>query len=441
MTPKPQFRKTVFENGLTLLTERMPGFRSVSMGAWVKTGTRHETGKEEGVSHFLEHMLFKGTRKRTALDIAREVDQVGGDFNAFTGREHTCFHLFLLDRDASLGGDILADVILNSTFDAKELERERKVILQEIVMVDESPEEFAHDLYYEQIFPEHGLGKPILGTERSIKKMKRNEILGYFRNRYRPEDLIISVAGNVSHETMTRYLKPLMSKRWPGRKPLAKQPDHESERSLEVPRFEPGKWWSDRKLEQVHLIWGVRGPQATSRDRYAAYLLNVYLGEGMSSTLFQEIREKRGLAYTVYSAMSAFEDTGVFSVYAATAPEHARLCLELIEECMEKVRKNGIKKSELETVKNNVKSNILLSSDSVESRMLSIARNELTFGRQIGLDEVCREIDAVTLDQVKALAQKLLDGSERAIFAMGPKARCFKLKGKSSVAAMGFKLI
>ncbi|MDR3607284.1 MAG: pitrilysin family protein [Oligoflexia bacterium] len=423
-----KFHKTVFPNGLTLVTERMPGFRSISMGAWVKTGTRHESTKEAGVSHFLEHMLFKGTHRRTALEIAREIDRVGGDFNAFTAREHTCFHLFMLDRDVALGADILSDVLLNSTFDSKELDRERKVILQEIVMVDEAPEELAHDLYYEKIFPDHGLGRPILGTVKSIRGMKRREIVGYFHARYQPEDLIISVAGDVSHEALVKKLKPLMRSRWPGRKSCARTSSRH-----EVPRFQPGKWWAARELEQVHLVWGVRGPKATASDRYAAYLLNVYLGDGMSSSLFQEIREKNALAYTVYSSLSAFEDTGVFSVYAATSPHKVSLCLQLIEKCVNELRTRLLKKSEMKSIKDSVKGSILLSTDSVESRMFSIARNELVYGRQITPEEVCREIDAVTPEQIRALAEKIL-GHEgnRAILAMGPKP------GRARLASMGF---
>jgi predicted Zn-dependent peptidase len=412
-----RFNKTVFPNGLTLVTERVPEVRSLSMGAWVKTGTRHESPQEAGVSHFLEHMLFKGTKKRSALDIAREVDRVGGDFNAFTAREHTCFHLLLLDRDAGLGTDILADVILNSSFASEELERERKVILQEIAMVDESPEELAHDLYYENIFPQHGLGRPILGTERSIRKMKRQDVLGYFKRHYRPDQLVISVTGDISHEAVRRKLGPLIRAKWPGRP--GKSPKNPG--LGPKPEFKHGTWWSVRNTEQVHLVWGMRGPEYTSRDRFAAYLLNVHLGGGMSSSLFQEIREKNGLAYTVYSSLSPFDDTGVFSVYAATGPSQVPLCLRLIEQCVERVRKDRLSTEELEISKDNLKGTILLSADNVESRMSSIARNEIVFGRYIGVDEVCREIDAVTPEQIRRLARQLLGDGSRAVLAMGPK--------------------
>ena len=211
-------KKTVFSNGLTLLTERTEGHRSLSLGVWVKVGTRHESTSEAGISHFLEHMLFKGTKKRSALQIAREIDQVGGEFNAFTAREHTCFHLLILDRDWELGIDILTDVLVNSQFKKDEFERERSVILQEIAMVDESPEELAHDLYYELIFGNHALGRPILGTKKSIKKLGRTDVVKFFERYYRPEEIVFSVAGDLSHAQVKKKLETLIGGTWRPRK-------------------------------------------------------------------------------------------------------------------------------------------------------------------------------------------------------------------------------
>ena len=273
---------------------------------------------------FSSTCFSKGRKRRSALDIAREVDRVGGDFNAFTTRDHTCFHILLLDRDVNLGLDILSDVILNSTFESGEFERERKVILQEIAMVDESPEELAHDFYFELIYPEHGLGRSILGTQKSIRKMSRKDLMTYFRANYRPDQTMISVAGNVSHETIVKKLRPLARLQWPGRAKPSKKPPF-----VRAPKMREGTWWIRRPTEQVHLLWGVPGPAYSSKDRFAAFLLNVYLGGGMSSSLFQEIREKNGLAYTVYSSLSPFVDTGVFSIYAATGLAQVPLCLAL----------------------------------------------------------------------------------------------------------------
>jgi predicted Zn-dependent peptidase len=419
MADRPKFKKTVLENGLTLLTEQLSGFRSLSIGVWVKAGTRHEPKTMAGVSHYLEHMLFKGTKKRTALQIAQEVDQVGGEFNAFTAREHTCFHILLLDRDCSLGLDILSDVLMNSLFKKDEIERERKVILQEIAMVEESPEELAYDLYFEQIYSKHSLGRPILGTQNSVKKMKREDLIQYFAHNYRPDQLVVSVAGQVSHEAVKKKLKSLTHTGWrkaPGKpNPLL----HTS--SLAPPTIRDGFWWVERPTEQVHLIWGVEGPHYSSRDRFAAFLLNVYLGGGMSSSLFQEIREKNGLAYTVYSTLSPFVDSGVFTVYVGTGLVQVPMCLRLIEECVQKMKKKPLSKRELKVIQDNLKGTILLSSDCVESRMSSIAKNEIFLGRYVSVEEVCKMIDEVTPADVQRVAQDLFREDKRSILALGPK--------------------
>ena len=418
------FKKTVFPNGLTLLSERHSAFRSVSIGVWVKVGTRHEAPREAGVSHFLEHMLFKGTDSRSALDIARQVDQVGGDFNAFTSRENTCFHILMLDRDLKLGVDILSDVLLNSNFNPEELERERKVILQEIAMVDESPEELAHDLFFEMVYGKHPLGRPILGTERSIKQMKRADVLKFFRKFYRPENIVISVAGPVNHSQLIKLFKPLTKKEWPGR-PRSTQEKKATPVSALVghvpPRMKEGFIWMERPTEQVHLIWGVPGTSYSSKDRFAALLLNIYLGGGMSSQLFQEIREKKGLAYTIYSYLTPFVDSGIFSVYVATQMQNVLLCLKLIEESADRLQKDLLTEEELNILKNNLKGSILLASDDVESRMSSIAKNEIFLGEYSSPDAVCKAIDEVTPQEVRRVARQLLSRDGRSLLAVGPK--------------------
>lgn len=416
MARRANFKKTVFDNGLTLLTERHPEFRSLSIGIWVRAGTRHEEPREAGISHFLEHMLFKGTESRTALEIAREVDQVGGEFNAFTSREYTCFHILLLDRDLALGLDILSDVVLASSFESSELERERKVILQELAMVEESPEELAYDIYFEKIYGRHGLGRPILGSGSSIRRMSRADLLKYFRHHYRADNIIVSVAGNISHVDIKRKLKPLLKKSWPGRKGTSRKSG-----LVVPPPIRSGSWWLKRPTEQVHLIWGVEGPAFASRDRFAAFLLNVHLGGGMSSSLFQEIREKNGLAYTVYSSLSPFADSGVFSIYAATGMGQVPLCIRLIEQCVEKLKERELTHEELRLIKDNLKGTVLLSADNVESRMTSIAKNELFLGDYVSVDEVCKQIDAVTPEDVRRVARRLLRRQGRSVLALGPQ--------------------
>lgn len=436
---KNQFKKTVFPNGLTVVTERLKEFRSLSVGIWARVGTRHEAPHEAGVSHYLEHMLFKGTGKRSALDIARAVDQVGGEFNAFTAREYTCFHVLLLSRDVDLAVDILRDVLLDSKFDNTEIERERKVILQEIAMVDETPEELAHDVFFEQVFANDGLGRPILGTESSIRKMERKTMVDYFRRHYRPDQLVVSVSGNVSHQQVVKKLGALTRKNWPGRPEVkvtkaalkakgtknvlaakATKPPFAAT-TAKPPKMNPGCWWITRPTEQVHLVWGVPGTKYASKDRFAAFLLNVYLGGGMSSALFQEIREKNALAYTVYSTLSSYIDTGVFSIYAATGMNQVPLCLKLIEDCVGKLQRDLLSKEDLKTIQDNLKGTIQLGSDNVESRMSSIAKNEIFFGRYVPVDEVCRQIDLVKPEDIRRMARKLLSSGERSILLLGPK--------------------
>ncbi len=414
-----KFKKTVFANGLTLISERHPEFKSLSIGIWVRAGVRHERGLENGICHFLEHMLFKGTETRSALEIARAVDRVGGDFNAFTAREYTCFHILLLEKDVNLGLEILSDVVLNSNFDAEEFERERKVILQEIAMVEESPEELAHDIFFELIYGRHGLGKPILGTETSVKRMRRGDLLRFFRKHYRPDQLIVSVAGNVSHDVLKKKLRPLIKTNWPGR---ARGASSKKELGFEpAPKLKEGSWWVTRPTEHVHLIWGVESSRYAAPDRMAAFLLNAYLGGGMSSALFQEIREKNGIAYTVYSSLSPFLDSGVFSIYAACGMAQVPLCLRLIEEAVDRLKRELLSDEDIQMVKDNLKGTILLSSDSAESRMLSIATNEIYFSKYFPADDICKLIDAVTAQDIRRVARKILRDGKRCIFAVGPK--------------------
>ncbi|MBU6375190.1 MAG: insulinase family protein [Bdellovibrionales bacterium] len=444
-------QKTIFTNGLTLVTERVSGLRGLSMGIWVRVGTRHEQSREAGVSHFLEHMLFKGTTHRTALDIARQVDRLGGEFNAFTTREYTCFHLLLLDRDYRFGLEILEDILLNSVFDAEEIERERKVILQEIAMVDEAPEEIAQDYFLECIYGRHGLGKSILGSESSIRRLSRRDILQFFKKHYSPEQVVFAIAGNISHSKIKNQIRRLGKGKWGGRGsvktsrrlPWVQMSESGKAKSSRVaararnsrnrsasayfptlrtppPKFRRGTWWISRETEQAHIVWGVEGPRYDSRDRIAAYLLNTHLGGGMSSALFQEIREKNALAYTVYSSLSPFIDSGVLSIYSATLPARVPHCLKLIEETIERLTREPLTDEQLSEVKDSMKGGILLSDDSVEARMFSIGRSEVFGERHISVEELCEQIDKVTAVDIRRVARKLSSGG-RSVLVVGPR--------------------
>lgn len=424
MKPKttPLFKKTVLRNGLTLLTERNPYVQSLAIGVWIKWGTRSEGKREAGVSHFLEHMLFKGTENRSAADIVREIEGVGGDFNAFTDRECTCFHVLLHKKDAALGAEILCDVLLNSTFDSEEIERERKVILQEIAMVEENPEELAFDLIFEKAYGKHGLGTPILGTEASIRRMKRAHLMRYFRQHYRPERTVVSVVGNISHQRVRELFSPLARKRWPERPPRPLDPKT-------APRFEPapkvreGLWWVVRPTEQVHIVWGVETPRSNHRDRVAASLLTHYLGSGMSSLLFQEIREKNGLAYSVYASQFPFIDSGFFTVYVAASLNKVPQCLRLIEETVGQLARESISDEQLETLKSNVKGTVLLSSDDVESRMSSLAKYDMFLRQHLTVKDICKAIDRVKAQDIRRVARKYFRSSRRTVLVLGPKPR------------------
>lgn len=291
-------------------------------------------------------------------------------------------------------------------------------------MVEESPEELAHDLFFERAFAGHALGRTILGTEKAIRRLPRKLLVDYFNRQYRPERMVFSVAGDISHETAKRALAPLGRKRaWPGREKQQPAVRQGGAAAFERPRWSAGRWWVSRPAaEQVHLVWGVEGPHNTSRDRFAAFLLNVHLGGGMSSSLFQEIREKNGLAYTVYSSLTPFHETGVFSVYAATGMEQARLCLELIRANSLKLTRDLLKREELAMIRDNLKGSILLSADSMESRMTSLARNHFVFGRHVPIEEVIREVDQVTAEDVRRVARRLfLDESKQAVLFLGPR--------------------
>lgn len=417
--PTSRVKRTVLRNGLTVVTERLPGFKTLSIGIWVKAGTRHEHPKEAGISHFLEHMVFKGTEKRSAMQITREVERVGGEFNAFTTREYTCFHITLLARDLELGMEILQDILMGSLFDAEELERERKVILQEIAMVDEAPEEVAQDIYYELLYGKHGLGRSILGSLNSVRRMKRADLLRYFRKHYRPGNMVVSVAGDVSPARVAKSLGQLVKRNWPDR-PKRPPPKRETGFSF-APKIRDGLWWIKRPTEQAHIVWGVEAPKYTSRDHPALILIAAYLGGGMSSKLFQEIREKQGLAYTIYSSLNAYLDAGNFHVYVGAPVSQAATCLRIIEEAALRLCAQKIDDEELAEVKESMKGTMLLSSDSAESVMQANAVDEIYFGASQSIEEVCQELEVVTAAEVRRVAKKVFGPGKRAILVYGPK--------------------
>lgn len=392
-------------------------------------GSRHESAKEAGLSHFLEHMLFKGTTHRSATDLARAVEQVGGEFNAFTTREHTCFHVTLLDRDYGLGIDILEDVLLNSVFDNDEFERERSVILQEIAMSHENPEELSQDLFFEKAFGKIGLGRQILGSERSIKEMPRAELIKFFRRYYRPDNIVITIAGNISHATLVKRFRALGDLTpWPGRTVLPRK------RTPEIPtEFRKEKFWVDHASEQVHTVVGFQGPHSGSRDRIACLVMNHYLGVGMGSLLFQEIRERHALAYSVYSHYVSYWDVGLVQVYAASAPSRVNQCIDIVLAKASELSDSIFSEEQLMSLKHAVKKNLILASDTAEGRMQALARDTLIYGRPFGLDKNCDLIDALTSLDLRRVARRFFHPGHASVLCFGAQpARGFSKGWKKS---------
>ena len=415
-------RKETLGNGLTLITESMPSVRSVALGVWLKQGSRHEPARLNGVSHFIEHLVFKGTESRSARDIALAMDSIGGQMDAFTSKEYTCFYAKVLDEHVPTAVDLLSDIVLHPRFDPKELDRERKVVSEEIRMVKDSPEELIYDLFASRFYPRHSLGRPIQGTEQTVRSMSRRRLLGFFRGAYRPRNILVAAAGNLRHERLARRIREAFGRMrgegcTPGR--------------LTKPRPSPGvALRPKRELEQLHLVVGLPGYPENFGERYEMFVLNALLGGTMSSRLFQKIREERGLAYSVYSAVNAFRDTGLFMVYAATSPKAGNEVLQLILGELRDLRERGPEASETAVAKEHLKGSLTLSLESTVSRMSNLARQEIYFGRQFSPAELIRGVEGVTVEGIHRLARRLFVGGRIAFAAVG-RTQHLKLSGSA----------
>jgi predicted Zn-dependent peptidase len=403
-------RRQVLPNGLTLLTETMPNIRSVCLGVWLKQGSRHETEAENGVSHFIEHLLFKGTERRTAQEIAKTIDSIGGQCDAFTSKEYTCFFARVLDEHAGIAFDLLADIVLHPRFDPEHIEKERKVIFEEIKMVEDSPDELVYDIFTETIWRDHPLGRPIQGTVESVTALGPDLLTRFFRAAYHPGNVVVSAAGNLDHDRLVALVMDSFSgmKNGGGPRPIT-APGHRAEIVFR----------EKKDLEQLHLCIGVPAFAQSHADRYSGYVMNTLLGGTMSSRLFQSIREERGLAYTVFSAINSFADTGYFAVYAATRPGSVaevvkQICAELV-----RLKETKVDPAELKGAKDHLKGNLMLSLESSSARSSNLARQDIYFGRQFSLDEIVAGIDNVTSDAVQALARSILDGRKCSAAVLG----------------------
>jgi len=405
-----RMRKESLKNGLTLLTEEMTQVRSVCLGVWLRKGSRDESAGENGISHFIEHLVFKGTETRTSRDIAKLLDRLGGHSDAFTGKEHTCFFAKVLDEHQDVAVELLADIVLRPRFDAEEIEKERKVIFEEIRMVEDTPDEALYDLFTETLWGDHPLGRPIQGTPESVGAMDREAILDYFRRCYRSENLVIAAAGNLNHERLAEAVVRAFADLPAGDGlPVADPPGTRSRLALR----------DKKELEQLHLCLGAPAFPQDDPRRHAGYLLNTILGGSMSSRLFQEIREERGLAYSVYSGLQCYADTGYQMVYLATAPEQAREALDVVMQEVRKIRREGVSADELREAKEHLKGSLMLGLESSSSRMSNLARQQICFDRLKTLDEIAAEIDKVQVADVQALSEELFGDRPTTLAAIG----------------------
>ncbi len=408
--------RSVFDSGLRIVTERMPAVRSITLGVWVATGSRDESDPLTGSSHFLEHLLFKGTKTRTARDIAEAFDAVGGDLNAFTSKETTCFYARVLDRHLPMAVEHMCDMLQNSVLDKTDFESERKVILEEINMHEDTPDDLIHDLLNETLWPGHALGKPVLGTKSSISSVTRDQVHRFYKRHYEPGNLVIVVAGNAKHEDVVKLVRAGMRT---GRKLPEGRPGKPMRDPGSVPEPSGRTLVKRRPTEQAHICVGTNGLARTDPDRFAFGVVSDALGGGMSSRLFQEIREKRGLAYSVYCYHSQFAETGLFAVYAGTTPQQAKQVLELIRRELEDVAEKGIGPQEFDRAKGHMKGSLVLSLEDTSGRMSRLGKSEVAHGEILTVDQVLRRIDSVAMADARRVASRIL-GQPMALSVIGP---------------------
>jgi predicted Zn-dependent peptidase len=397
-------------NGLIVLSEEMRHIRSVAIGIWIKSGSRDEAPEFNGISHFTEHMVFKGTTTRSAQQIARQVDSIGGNMDAFTGKETICFNIKVLDEHIPVAIDILSDLVLNPVFNPKDIIREKGVILEEIKMDEDNPDYLVHEIFTQNFWKDHPLGKPILGTKETVRSFEQENVLNFYRGRFAPNNIIISAAGNLNHERFVSLIK----ERFAG---LSAVPNgHRQPAPAVTPRIITR---NKKALEQVQLCIGVPSHPISHEKRYVSYVLNTVLGGGMSSRLFQKIREDQGLAYSIYSDLNPYRDTGCLTVYAGTSIESTQKVVESVLAEFRELKSEPVADEELRRAKDQLKGSLMLSLESSTSRMSNLARQEMYFDRFFSLDETIAQIEAVTAKELSEMANHLFQVDKIAITALG----------------------
>jgi predicted Zn-dependent peptidase len=394
-----EYNKTCLPNGLTVVSEYIPSVRSISLGVWIKTGTRFEEKKHNGVAHFLEHMMFKGTKRRTPRQIVRSIESLGGQMNAFTSKEQTCYYVEILDEHLPRAVEVLADILHNSTFAEKEFEKERRVILDEIQSLEDSPDEMIHDYFVEKLFPEHGLGYPILGTPHTVENIQREDMLHFFRSCYTAPDIVIAAAGNISHEKLIELTGRFF--RFPEKNSRAPLP--------KSPALQTGEFIMERPIHQVHLCMGVPAYPYAHPRKFNLLILNTILGGGMGSRLFQNIRERHGIAYGIFSFFDFYLDNGILGVYLGTDKRNLERSVLLLEREFERLRKKAVPRRELEEAKSQLKGNLVLGLENTAARMNRLAMMEIYLGNFRTIDAIIEDIDNVTQDSLWETARELFE--------------------------------
>jgi Predicted Zn-dependent peptidases len=403
-------RREVLPNGLTVISEQMQHLRSVSIGVWVKTGSRDEDPRSNGISHFIEHMLFKGSANRSAEDIARQVDSIGGNMDAFTAKECICFNMKVVDEHLPVAIDILSDLVLNPLFKEEDIAREKGVILEEIKMDEDSPDYLVHEIFTQSFFKDHPLGKPILGTRDTVKKFERSSVLEFYKQCFTPENIVVSAAGNLEHKKFVDLVKRHFAQLKPTKtNRKSRRPETASRIMLR----------NKKSLEQVQICMGVPSYPIAHEKRYASYILNSLLGGGMSSRLFQNIRERQGLAYAIYSDLSPYRDTGCLCVYAGTSRESAGKVVQSVVRELFRLKSETVSAEELRRSKDQLKGSLMLSLESSTSRMSNLARQEMYFDHFFTLDELIERIEAVSADDLRAMAEEFFKTESIAVTVLG----------------------
>lgn len=405
------YQLTEHPSGIRVLTEKMPNLRSVTSGFWVGVGSRDEPQELSGISHFIEHLLFKGTTRRTARRIAEEFDAMGGELNAFSAKEYTCYYAKVLDEKVEEAFEIITDMLLRPLMRPKDVDAERKVILEEIAMHEDSPDDIIHDLFVSALWESHPLGQSVLGHQNVVRTLQSEDISRFFRNHYRPENMVVAVAGNIDHDRVVELIDNHMESSSSGGR---------NDRHCVVPDIRPHTVVYDRPTEQAHIVLGTQGLPRRHPSRFALAVLDNILGGGMSSRLFQKIREERSLVYSIFSYHSMYVETGLVAVYAGTSPENSSAVLQLVKEEIEKLIEGGVTDEELERSKGHIKGNLVLSLEDSGSRMTRLGKSEVCQGEILSLDQLLERIDAVTCEEIKELAGQIFGQRRLVVTMIGP---------------------